>query len=202
MRVYKRVITGISAVAIIVTSLVIKPASSVAGQLADPLDQRASSHVPATRPAVDDAPAPTVAPPAANPAESETRPAEAGDLRALLGVNPGLKRADIMRLPTMSLRGFIKPKGQPPMALLEIAELNRNFLVQAGTEIPVTVQGRVNPVGRSELTGLSGPNKTPAAPARPVDATEQSQIILKVVKVSSEGITVEAGLLDQTITVR
>lgn len=143
------------------------------------------------------------APPTTQPGAGapETRPAASNDLRDLLGVNPGMKRADLTKLPTMSLRGFVKREGQPPIALLEIAELNRDFLVQAGTEIPITVQGRVTAMGHSELTGLAAPNKPQAAPA-PADNSQESQIILRVLKVSSDGVVVETGLQDQTITVR
>src|SRR5580704_14327914 len=106
------------------------------------------------------------------PRELQSQAPGGADLRALIGVNPvGLKRAEVPRLPTMSLRGFVRPHGQQPLALLEMAELNRIFLVQVGTEIPITVAGRLSPVGRGELTGLA------KAPAAPVRATEgQSQI--------------------------
>jgi hypothetical protein len=134
------------------------------------------------------------------PKESEPKAPEE-DLRNLIGVNPvGLKRVDVPRMPAMSLRGFIQPRGQPPLALLEIAEMNRVFLVKVGTEIPITVPGRVAPIGRAELSGLNAPNKTAAPATRSTDG--QSQIILKVLKVSSEGVTVEAGLLAQTIVIK
>jgi len=139
--------------------------------------------------------------PAGDSAKPPSAPAPTSggdDLRSLIGVNPGLKRAEIPRLPAMSLRGFIQPHGGPPQALLEITELNRVFLVQEGTEIPITVAGRVSPVGRAELTGL-GAGK-PAGSESGVDA--QSQIILTVVKVSGEGVTVKAGLMAQTLIIR
>jgi hypothetical protein len=146
----------------------------------------AGAAVAATAPAADAAPA---------------SPAGGGDdLRALIGVNPGLKRAEIPRLPAMSLRGFVQPHGGPPQALLEISELNRVFLVQEGTEIPITVAGRVSPVGRAELTGL-GAAKTGGSDAA-ADAQGQSQIILTVVKISNEGVTVKAGLMAQTMIIR
>jgi hypothetical protein len=135
------------------------------------------------------------------PRADEPKPSGGGDLRELIGVNPvGLKRVDVPRMPAMSLKGFVRMKGQEPMALLEIAELNRVFLVQVGTEIPITVAGRVAPVGRSELSGLAGASKAPAAQIRQSEG--QSQIILKVLRVSGEGVTVEAGLLAQTIIIR
>ena len=125
------------------------------------------------------------------------------DLRSLIGVNPGLKRAEIPRLPAMSLRGFVQPHGGPPQALLEISELNRVFLVQEGTEIPITVAGSISPVGRAELTGL-GRQRLPAKAPTPQahDAQGQSQIILTVVKISNEGVTVKAGLMAQTMIIR
>ena len=133
---------------------------------------------------------------------SDTAPVTAGgdDLRSLIGVNPGLKRAEIPQIPAMSLRGFIQPHDRLPQALLEITELNRVFLVQEGTEIPITVAGRVSPVGRDELTGL-GVAK-PAGGNTGPDAQGQSQIILTVVRITGEGVTVKAGLLAQTIIIR
>lgn len=133
----------------------------------------------------------------------EPEPSATGgsDLRALIGVNPvGLKRTEVPRLPAMTLRGFIQPQGHPASALLEISELNRVFVVQVGTEIPITVAGRINPVGRGELTGLNGAQR----PAQPQGNANdgQSQVILKVLKITSEGVTVEAGLLAQTIIIR
>ena len=86
------------------------------------------------------------------------------------------------------------------MALLEIGELNRTFLVQVGTEIPITIAGRISPLGRSELTGLGGAIK--ASGIRANEGEGQSQIVLKVIKVTGEGVTVEAGLLAQTIIIR
>ena len=147
-----------------------------------------------------DPPAPLAAtPPAAAPA----RQADSADLRTLIGVNPvGLKRVDIPRMPTMSLRGFVQPHGGLAVALLEIAELNRIFLVQVGTEIPILVPGRISPVGRAELTGLISPGKFPTTQPRSPEGKEQSQIVLKVLKVSNEGVLVEAGLLGQTIIIR
>jgi len=130
-------------------------------------------------------------------------PATAGgeDLRSLLGVNPvGLKRVDIPRMPALALRGYVEPRGQVPQALLEIAELNRVFLIQVGTEIPITIPGRLSPVGHTELTGLNDAAKPAADAARQGEG--QSQIILKVLKITSQGVTVEAGLLGQTIIIR
>jgi hypothetical protein len=103
-------------------------------------------------------------------------------------------------LPAMSLRGFIQPRGRTPMALLEIKDLDRQFLVQAGTEIPITVSGRVTPIGRDELSGLPGQAKATGTAITTSDI--QSQIIMKVIKVSSEGVTIETGLMAQSIIVR
>lgn len=134
---------------------------------------------------------------------SQPQSADGADLRTLIGVNPhGLKRAEVPRLPPMTVRGFVQPHGQPPLALLEIGDSNRTFLVQIGTEIPITVVGRISPVGRSELTGLNAPGKSLVPQVRTADGQEQSQVILKVIKVSGQGVTVEAGLLSQTIIVR
>ena len=128
---------------------------------------------------------------------------EGPDLRALIGVNPGsVKRVDVPKLPAMTLRGFAQPRGQPSIALLEIAELNRIFLVHVGTEIPIMVQGRLNPLGHSELTGLSGAKSVDTQVRNGADPSGQSQIILKVLRVTGEGVTVEAGLLAQTIIIR
>ncbi|MGA2499958.1 MAG: hypothetical protein ABSH20_19645 [Tepidisphaeraceae bacterium] len=131
--------------------------------------------------------------------EADTHSAGGDDLRWLLGVNPGTKRVDLPHMPAMSLRGFIKPDGAKPLALLEVAEANRVFLVQVGTEIPITVAGRIAPAGHGELSGLDDPSKTPVAVTR---GGEQSQIILKVLKISEEGVVVEAGLLAQTMIIR
>ena len=176
------------------------------------LESRAAAEEPGKEPPKDagktapkkDSPAdPAKTPGKDAPAENEPRPADGSDLRTLIGVNPvGLKRVEVPRMPAMSLRGFVKTSGQPPLALLEITDLNRVFLVKVGTEIPLTIAGRISPIGRNELTGLGGPGRTPAAPANAGDGREQSQIILKVLKVSGEGVTVEAGLLAQTIVIR
>jgi hypothetical protein len=154
----------------------------------------------------DQAAPPTTAPSVAPKGPVDAKPAATGSsdaesLKQLIGVNPsGLKRADLPKLPVMSLSGFVKPHDGPARALLQIADLNRTFLVEEGTEIPITVAGHISPIGRSELVGL---NQTAAPPAQSNnDANTQSQIILKVVRVSDEGVTVEAGLIDQTIIVR
>jgi len=134
------------------------------------------------------------------PPETTAAGGSGDDLRSLIGVNPGLKRAEIPRLPVMSVRGFIQQQGRPTLALLEISELNRVFLVAEGTKIPITVAGRVTPVGRAELTGLG--TAKPTGPETGTDAQSQSQIILTVEKVTSEGVTVNAGLLAQTMIIR
>ena len=141
------------------------------------------------------------APEAAKPTSESATRAPGADLRSLIGVNTGgLKRVEVpAKLPAMTLRGFLQPSGQPAIALLELAELNRIFVVQVGTEIPITIAGHVTAAGHGELTGLGGAVKA-EAPA--VDPSGQTQIILKVLKVSSEGVTVEAGLLAQTIVIR
>jgi len=127
-------------------------------------------------------------------------PSEADSLKTLIGVNSsGVRPQDLPKLPAMSLCGFVQPRNGTAWALLRIEDLNRTFLVQQGTEIPVTVQGRVSPIGRSELVGL-GPSAAAPPPAQ--DNNAQSQIIFKVTRVSDEGVTVEAGLIDQTIVVR
>ena len=164
---------------------------------------------PATAPSPATAPAapspstiPTATQPVSVPVPSGADPQPGDDLRELIGVRSGLRRVDVQRVPAMSLRGFVQPHGMPPMALLEITDLKRVFLVQVGTEIPYTVSGKVYPLGRNELTGLAGvPSRAPAPP-RPADEREQSQVILKVVKVSVEVVTVETGLMSQTIVVR
>ena len=131
--------------------------------------------------------------------EKEPQPQAGTDLRSLIGVNAGgAKRTEGPRLPVMSLRGFVKPHGQSPLALIEIAEFNRTFLVQVGSEIPITIASRLLSAGREELTGLSGSSKS--GPARSADS--QSQIILKVTKVNSEGVTVEAEQLGQVLIIR
>jgi hypothetical protein len=121
-------------------------------------------------------------------------------LKELIGVSgPGFKGVDLPKLPAMSLSGFVLLPDNTARALLNIEDLNRTFLVQIGTKIPITVQGRVSPIGRSELTGLG---QSPSA-AAPADTTNtQSQIILEVVDINDQGVTVKAGLIDQTIVVR
>jgi len=155
------------------------------------------------KPAPAPAPVPTSpAPEAAKPAPDAPPPRGlgGGDLRALIGVNTGgLKRVEVpAKLPAMTLRGFLQPSGQPAIALLELAELKRIFVVQVGTEIPITIAGRAVAAGHGELTGLGGTK----VEAPTVDPSGQTQIILKVLKVSNEGVTVEAGLLAQTIVIR
>ena len=140
--------------------------------------------------------------------DAETHPTTGKDLRDIIGIKTGeLSRVEVPRLPAMSLRGFVKPRNGSALALLEIAESSapnsaRTFLVKVGTEIPVTVSGSVAPIGRGELSGLNGAPNTPAQPPRPESSSEQSQIILHVIKVTAEGVIVEAGLLDRTITIR
>jgi len=146
------------------------------------------------------APATQAAPPATAPSPDDTAAAKP-DLRELIGVNPGgLKRVAVPRLPSMTLRGYVSPQGSTPQALLEITELNRVFLVHVGTKIPITVQGSVAPLGRSELTGLA--DAPGSAAAAPNDANTQTQIILEVTEVTGEGVTVKAGLLSQTIIIK
>lgn len=87
------------------------------------------------------------------------------------------------------------------MALLQIGDAHKVYLVQKGTEISITVAGDVTPVGKNELTGLPGPkgSDTPAE-AAPKGAQE-SLVILKVQKITNEGVILETGLA-QTLTVR
>lgn len=155
---------------------------------------RVATTAPAVRQAAQD--------PASDPAKAPvpTPAAEVGDLRELIGVNPGIKLVEMPHMPVMSLRGFVQGRGQQPMALLEIKDMDRSFLVQAGTEIPIMVTGRVTPIGHDELGGLQNDGKAPAAPVTATDV--QSQIILKVVKVSGEGVIIKTGLMAQTIVVR
>jgi hypothetical protein len=125
---------------------------------------------------------------------------EAESLKQLIGVNSsGLRGVELPKLPAMSLSGFALLGDGSARALLEITDLNRTFLVRIGTKIPITVPGRVSPIGRSELVGL-GQAVSAAAPADSNNV--QSQIILEVIDISPEGVTVKAGLIDQTIIVR
>jgi hypothetical protein len=143
----------------------------------------------ATQPTAD-----VSAPPAAGTSDADS-------LRQLIGVSPnGLQPVDLPKLPAMSLRGFINPQDGPPRALLQIDQINQTFLVEVGTEIPVTMQGRVSSRASQELVGL--PNSGGAPPPPPQNTDTQSQIILKVVHISAEGVTVRAGLIDQTIVIR
>jgi hypothetical protein len=140
-------------------------------------------------------------PPATEPSLSPDAGSE--DLRSLIGVNPtGLRHVDVPQVPSMALRGYIQ-QGNRAMALLELTDLKRIFLVQEGTEIPVTVSGTVTPTGHGELTGLDdlskpNDNQNNNAPAQQT----QSQIILKVLRISDEGVTVTAGMERQTIIIR
>jgi hypothetical protein len=128
------------------------------------------------------------------------------DLRTAIGVNPnGPKSVEVPKVPAMAVVGFVQPQNRPPMALLELADkqdsgLKRIYLVKVGTEIPVTVSGRISPVGRGELTGLSDAAR-PAAPVQRDDSGEETQIILTVTNVTQDGVTVKAGLLAKTIVV-
>jgi hypothetical protein len=127
-------------------------------------------------------------------------PSDAEDLRQLIGVRgPGIAPVELPKLPAMSLRGFVKTADGSSFALLEVTDLNRVFLVKKGTEIPITVQGRISPIDQSELTGL-GQSATPAQ--QPDETNAQSQIILKIIEVSDEGVIVQAGLNNQTIVIR
>lgn len=152
-------------------------------------------------------PAPTTAPSQPEPRREDAVPvpttADAGDLRDLIGINHDFTRVEMGNMPEMSMRGYVQPADprKPPTALLEITQMKRLFLVQVGTEIPVMVTGRVTPVARNELSGLHEDVK-PAAPPAPADSQQQSQIILKVVNVTAEGVVVKAGLQAQTIIVR
>jgi hypothetical protein len=158
---------------------------------------------PATQPVVAAPVAPslvdTTQPDAAAPDSSEAQ-----SLKQLIGVTPaGLQPVELQKLPVMSLRGFVQPSdGGQPRALLEINELDRSFLVQVGTEIPVTMQGRLSPIGHNELTGLPQAGGEAAPPPPQQQDAGQSQIILKVLRVTPQGVTVRAGLIDQTIVIR
>ena len=105
----------------------------------------------------------------------------------------------------MSVVGFVQPHDRPAITLLELADkrgsdVKRIYLVKVGTEIPVTISGRVTPIGHNELTGLSDAARP--APARPIDdANQETQIILTVTRVTQDGVTVKAGLLSKTIVV-
>jgi hypothetical protein len=128
------------------------------------------------------------------------------DLRTAIGVNPnGPKLVEVPKVPAMSVVGYVQPHNRPPMALLELADkqdaaLKHIYLVKVGTEIPVTISGRIFPVGRGELTGLSDAAR-PSAPVQRDDAGEETQIILTVTNVTQDGVTVKAGLLAKTIVV-
>lgn len=132
-----------------------------------------------------------------------SRPAEpAEDLRALIGVQlSGRRHVEVPKLPPISVQGYVHADGGDPMALLQIGDAHKVYLVQKGTEISITVAGDVTPVGKNELTGLPGPkgSDTPAE-AAPKGAQE-SLVILKVQKITNEGVILETGLA-QTLTVR
>ena len=162
-------------------------------------------------PPSDGAPAQTNAPvPPANANGAQTgdptTQQSAEDLRTAIGVNPnGPKAVEVPEVPEMSVVGFVQPHDRPAMALLELADkrgsdVKRIYLVKVGTEIPVTISGRVTPIGHNELTGLSDAARP--APARSTDdANQETQIILTVTRVTQDGVTVKAGLLSKTIVV-
>ncbi|MGA3066878.1 MAG: hypothetical protein ABSF29_08540 [Tepidisphaeraceae bacterium] len=161
---------------------------------------------PSTLPSVAAAPAdpsdqqPGPATPASSQPATAAGPSDAEDLRQLIGVRaPGIAPVELPKLPSMSLRGFVRTADDSACALLEVTDLNRIFLVKKGTEIPITVEGRLSPINQSELTGL-GQSATPAP--QPDEANTQTQIILKIINVSDEGVIVQAGLNDQTIVIR
>jgi hypothetical protein len=162
----------------------------------------------ASAPAYNGAAAPSAdaaASPAAPGSDATTQPT-GEDLRTAIGVNPnGPKAVDVPEVPEMSVVGFVQPHDRPAMALLELADkrgsdLKRIYLVKVGTEIPVTISGRVNPVGHNELTGLSDAAR-PAPIRSDDDSGQETQIILTVTKVTQDGVTVKAGLLSKTIVV-
>jgi len=126
-----------------------------------------------------------------------------GDLRSLIGVNPeGMKRVDVPQIPNMALRGFVQRRGADPIALIELTDLKQLVLVHKGTEIPITVAGHVTPAGHSELPGLDDASHVPGTADTAGGPPEQSQIILKVIEVTEDGVTVTAGIERQTIFVR
>jgi hypothetical protein len=148
-------------------------------------------------PPAQDSTIPTTAP---SPTQESTGPE---DLRSLIGVNPtGLRHVDVPQIPDMTVCGYIEQGGKA-MALLEITDDKRIYLVQEGTEIPVTVAGTITPTGHGELSGLddlskSDNNQNPNSSPQQT----QTQIILKVLKISDEGVTVTAGMERQTIIIR
>jgi hypothetical protein len=161
-------------------------ATTVPGDAAAPVDPSDQQAGPATQ--------------ASSQPATAAGPSDAEDLRQLIGVRaPGIAPVELPKLPAMSLRGFVKTADDGTVALLEVTDLNRIFLVKEGTEIPITVQGRISPINQSELTGL-GQSATPAP--QPDESSAQSQIILKIIKVSDEGVIVQAGLNNQTIVIR
>jgi hypothetical protein len=145
------------------------------------------------------------APPASatQPAAQSPAMPPIGDLRSLIGVNPeGMKRVDVPQIPNMALRGFVQRHGADPIALIELTDLKQLVLVHKGTEIPITVTGHVTPAGHSELPGLDDASRVPGAADAVGGPPEQSQIILKVIEVTEDGVTVTAGIERQTIFVR
>jgi hypothetical protein len=137
-------------------------------------------------------------------------PDEGGSLRdRILGpVGGGPPRVEVVRLPEMSMKGYLEVVGRNPVALLQIQGIAQPVRVRKGDLIPVVVVGRIvsaNPLpARPPVSGggASG-RETPAsvAPGSPA-AGEQTQVYLKVLEVTAEGVTVEAELLSQRLMIR
>jgi hypothetical protein len=115
---------------------------------------------------------------------------EAGDDRGRLkrlAFGAVFQKVEPPQLPAMHLRGFLRTDGRPPAALLDIKEAGR-YVVREGDRIPVMV----NTVRTTAADG-----KAPR-----VEARGQTQILLVIKKISSDGVVIETGVLAQTIVIR
>jgi hypothetical protein len=198
----RSVCLAISLVVLICGAARVTGAEPLTGDAATTLPSDAIAQVDQPRSIISD-PSSQLAGPATQPSSQlpiAPGPSDTDDLRQLIGVHaPGIAPVELPKLPVMSLHGYIKAAGDNSYALLEVVDLNRIFIVKEGTEIPITVQGRISPINQSELTGL-GQSSTPTN--NPDTTAGQSLIILKIIKVSEEGVLVQAGLSNQTIIIK
>lgn len=170
------------------------------------LESTVESQSTPTQPVADSQPA-DLSPDRPAPARaSDAAPSQAvgsvGDLRTLLGVQlSGHRHVEVPKLPPISVQGYVHADGGEQMALLQIGDARRVYLVKKNTEIPITVAGNVTPVGKNELTGLPGPKGSDIPADAAPKGAQESVVILKVLQITTGGVILETGLAE-TLTVR